>query len=197
MIPARLERATHSLEGCCSIHLSYGTKRTANIVIFPYLFAVIKKYLIVFLISMVPLIEIRGAIPYAVGFELPLVPSYIVAILGNMLPVPFIFLFARRVLEWGKDKKVIGKFFTWCLEKGEKGGKKLESKAGRGLYWALLLFVGIPLPGTGAWTGTLAASILNMDFKKSVVFVMLGVILAGVIMLLASLGVFGAIKLFS
>ena len=157
----------------------------------------IKKYLIVFLISMVPLIEIRGAVPYAVGFGLPLVPSYIVAIIGNMLPVPFIFFFARRVLEWGKDKKVIGKFFTWCLEKGEKGGKKLESKAGRGLYWALLLFVGIPLPGTGAWTGTLAASILNMDFKKSVVFVMLGVLLAGTIMLLASLGVFGAIKLMS
>ncbi|MBR4826694.1 MAG: small multi-drug export protein [Bacteroidales bacterium] len=156
-----------------------------------------KKYLIVFLISMVPLIEIRGAIPYAVGFELPLVQSYIVAIIGNMLPVPFIFFFARRILEWGKDKKFIGGFFRWCLEKGEKGGKKLEAKAGRGLYWALLLFVGIPLPGTGAWTGTLAASILNMDFKKSVVFVMLGVILAGVIMLLASLGVFGAFKLFS
>ncbi|MBR4809112.1 MAG: small multi-drug export protein [Bacteroidales bacterium] len=157
----------------------------------------LKKYLIVFLISMVPLIEIRGAIPYAVGFELPLVQSYIVAIIGNMLPVPFIFFFARRILEWGKDKKVIGKFFTWCLEKGEKGGRKLEAKAGRGLYWALLLFVGIPLPGTGAWTGTLAASILNMDFKKSVVFVMLGVILAGVIMLLGSLGIFGAIRLFA
>ena len=146
---------------------------------------------------MVPLIEIRGAIPYAVGFDLPLVQSYIVAIIGNMVPVPFIFLFARRILEWGKDKKYIGKFFTWCLEKGEKGGRKLEAKAGRGLYWALLLFVGIPLPGTGAWTGTLAASILNMDFKKSVLFVMLGVVLAGVIMLLASLGVFGAIKLFA
>ena len=156
-----------------------------------------KKYLIVFLISMVPLIEIRGAIPYAVGFDLPLVQSYIVAIIGNMVPVPFIFLFARRILECGKDKKYIGKFFTWCLEKGEKGGRKLEAKAGRGLYWALLLFVGIPLPGTGAWTGTLAASILNMDFKKSVLFVMLGVVLAGVIMLLASLGVFGAIKLFA
>ncbi len=155
----------------------------------------LKKYLIVFLISMLPLIEIRGAIPYAVGFELPLVQSYIVAIIGNMVPVPFIFLFARRILEWGKDKKIIGGFFTWCLEKGEKGGRKLEAKAGRGLYWALLLFVGIPLPGTGAWTGTLAASILNMDFKKSVVFVMLGVLLAGTIMLLASLGVFGAIKL--
>lgn len=154
-----------------------------------------KKYFWVFLIAMVPLIEIRGAIPYAVGFGLPMVPSILVAILGNMLPVPFIFLFARKVLEWGKDKKVIGKFFTWCLEKGEKGGRKLESKAGRGLYWALFLFVGIPLPGTGAWTGTLAASILNMDFKKSSLAVMAGVVLAGAIMLLASLGVFGAIGL--
>ena len=157
----------------------------------------IKKYLIVFLISMVPLIEIRGAMPYAVGFGLPLVPSCIVAVLGNMLPVPFIFLFARKILEWGKDKKVIGGFFTWCLEKGEKGGRKLEAKAGRGLYWALLLFVGIPLPGTGAWTGTLAASMLNLDFRKSVLYVLLGVLLAGAIMLAASLGVFGAIRLFN
>ena len=154
-----------------------------------------KKYFWVFLIAMVPLIEIRGAIPYAVGFGLPLVPSILVAVLGNMLPVPFIFLFARKVLEWGKDKKVIGKFFTWCLEKGEKGGRKLEAKAGRGLYWALFLFVGIPLPGTGAWTGTLAASILNMDFRKSTLAVMAGVVLAGAIMLLASMGVFGAISL--
>ena len=155
----------------------------------------LKHYILVFLISMVPLIEIRGAMPYAVGFELPLIPSIIVAVLGNMLPVPFIFLFARKILEWGKDKKVIGKFFTWCLEKGEKGGQKLEAKAGKGLYWALFLFVGIPLPGTGAWTGTLAASILNMDFKKSTLAVVGGVLLAGAIMLLGSLGVFGAISL--
>ena len=155
----------------------------------------IKKYFWVFLISMVPLIEIRGAIPYAVGFELPLVPSIIVAVIGNMLPVPFIFLFARKVLEWGKDKKYIGKFFTWCLEKGHKGGEKLQAKAGRGLYIALLLFVGIPLPGTGAWTGTLAASLLDMDFRKSVIYIMAGVLLAGAIMLIASLGVFGAISL--
>lgn len=153
-----------------------------------------KKYLIVFLISMVPLIELRGAIPYAVGFDLPLIPSYIVAVLGNMIPVPFIFLFARKVLEWGKDKKVIGGFCRWCLQKGEKGGEKLQAKAGHGLYIALLLFVGIPLPGTGAWTGTLAASFLNLDFKKSVIYVMLGVVLAGIIMLAASLGVFGAIS---
>lgn len=156
-----------------------------------------KKYLIVFLISMVPLIELRGAIPYAVGFNLPTIPSYIVAVLGNLLPVPFIFLFARRLLEWGKDKPVIGPFFRFCLEKGEKGGRKLQAKAGKGLYLALLLFVGIPLPGTGAWTGTLAASLLDMDFRKSTISVILGVILAGVIMLAASMGVFGAIRMFN
>lgn len=148
------------------------------------------KYLIVFFISMVPLIELRGAIPYAVGFQLPLLPSYIIAILGNMLPVPFIFFFARKILEWGKDKKLTKKFFTFCLEKGNKGGKKLQEKAGRNVYYALFLFVGIPLPGTGAWTGTLAASLLNLDFKKSVIAIMGGVILAGIIMGLVSLGVF-------
>lgn len=149
-----------------------------------------KKYLIVFLVSMVPLIELRGAIPYAVGFKLPLIPSYIVSIVGNMLPVPFIYLFARKVLEWGKDKKIIGKFCSFCLNKGEKGGQKLKAKAGRGLYVALFLFVGIPLPGTGVWVGTLAASILDMDFKKSIIAVMSGVLLASIIMLLLSLGIF-------
>lgn len=149
-----------------------------------------KKYLIVFFVSMIPIIELRGAIPYAVGFGLPLLPSYIIAIIGNMIPVPFIFLFARKVLVWGSKKKYIGKFFTWCLKKGEKGGEKLKQSAGKGLYIALLIFVGIPLPGTGAWTGTLAASLLNMDFKKSTLAVMGGVILAGIIMGILSLGVF-------
>ena len=146
------------------------------------------KYLLVFLISMVPLIELRGAVPYAFAFGIPLVPTYVLCILGNMFPVPFIFFFARKTLEWGKDKPVIGKFFTWCLQKGESGGKKLEATAGKGLYVALLLFVGIPLPGTGAWTGTLAASFLNMDFKKSILAVVGGVVLAGVIMGLVSAG---------
>ncbi|WP_341463775.1 small multi-drug export protein, partial [Gemmiger formicilis] len=131
--------------------------------------------------------------PIAVGMNLPLLPSYIICILGNMLPVPIIFFFARKVLEWGADKPVIGKFFTFCLEKGHKGGQKLQEKAGRGLFVALLLFVGIPLPGTGAWTGTLAASLLDMDFKSSVIAVMCGVVLAGVIMGLLSMGVFGAL----
>lgn len=154
----------------------------------------LQKYLIVFFVSMVPLIELRGAIPIAEGMNLPFLNYYIVAILGNMLPVPVIYFFARKVLIWGADKPVIGKFFSWCLEKGEKGGKKLKAKAGKGLFVALLLFVGIPLPGTGAWTGTLAASILDMDFKSSVAAVMLGVLLAGVIMAVGSAGVFGALK---
>ena len=153
----------------------------------------LKNYIIIFLVSMVPLIELRGAIVYAVGFHLPMVQSYIICILGNMIPVPFIFWFARRVLEWGKDKKYIGKFFTLCLEKGHKGGEVLKQKAGKGLFWALLFFVGIPLPGTGAWTGTLAASILDMDFKTSVVAVLLGVILAGIIMGLVSSGLFSGL----
>ena len=139
------------------------------------------KYLTVFFVSMVPLIELRGAIPIGVGLGLPLWQVYIISIIGNMIPVPFIFFLARRVLEWGADKPVIGKFFTFCLEKGHKGGEKLKAKAGRGLPWALLLFVGIPLPGTGA---------------SSVRACMGGVLLAGCIMGVVSLlgfSAFGAI----
>ena len=158
------------------------------------------KYIYIFLIAMVPLIELRGAIPVAYAFhtadpDFSLLWSYIIIAIGNMLPVPFIFFFARKVLEWGKDVKVqfFSKFCRWCLEKGEKGGQKLQAKAGRGLYWALVLFVGIPLPGTGAWTGTLAASFLDMDFKKSVLAVIVGVVLASVIVgVVCTLG-FGAI----
>lgn len=145
---------------------------------------------------MIPLIELRGAIPYAVGFQLPLLPSYIIAIIGNMLPVPFIYLFARKALETGAQWPVVGGFCKWCMEKGERGGQKLQKKAGRGLFPALLLFVGIPLPGTGAWTGTLAASILKMDFKSSVVAVMCGVILAGIIMGTGSTLLFSLIRMF-
>ena len=157
-----------------------------------------KKYLIVFLISMVPIIELRGAIPYAVGFGLPLLPSYIIAIIGNMLPVPFIYLFARKVLEWGSECRftLFQRFCAFCMEQGERGGQKLQAKAGKGLFLALLLFVGIPLPGTGAWTGTLAASLLKMDFKSSVIAVMCGVLLAGIIMGTGSTVLFSLIRLF-
>ena len=154
------------------------------------------KYLLIFLVSMVPLIELRGGIVMAVGMDLPYWKSLAVCVIGNMLPVPIIYFFARKVLIWGKDKKYIGKFFTFCLEKGEKAGKKLTEAAGRrGLFIALMLFVGIPLPGTGAWTGTLGASFLNMGIKSTALSVSLGVILAGCIMGLASTGVFSIIGL--
>ena len=155
----------------------------------------LKKYLLCALISMVPLIELRGGVPIAVGMGLDYPTALIVCAVANMLPVPIIYFFARKVLLWGRDKKYIGKFFTFCLEKGEKGGKKLRSAAGRGgLLVALMLFVGIPLPGTGAWTGTLAASFLNMGIKSTTLAVSLGVIIAGIIMgavSMAGLHIFG------
>lgn len=154
----------------------------------------IKKYLICFFVSMIPLIELRGGVPIAVGLGLDYIPALLICVLGNMLPVPIIYFFARKVLEWGCDKPYIGKFFTYCIEKGEKGGQKLTQKAGKGgLFIALLLFVGIPLPGTGAWTGTLAASFLKMGIKETTISVCLGVILAGLIMSVASTGIFAII----
>ncbi len=154
----------------------------------------LKKYLFIFLLAMVPMVELRGSIIFAVGWELDYFTALVISAIGNMLPVPFIYFFARKVLIWGADRKYIGKFFRYCLEKGEHGGQKLTAKAGRGgLFVALMLFVGIPLPGTGAWTGTLAASFLNMGIKSTAAAVSLGVIMAGIIVGLASTGVFSII----
>ena len=148
----------------------------------------LKKYLFVFLVSMVPLVELRGGVPIAVGMGLDYYKALAVCVLGNLLPVPVIYLFARKVLHWGADKKYIGKFFTFCLEKGEAGGQKLTKKAGRGgLFVALMLFVGIPIPGTGTWTGALAASFLDMGLKTTTGSVCLGVVIAGLIMGIVSL----------
>lgn len=151
--------------------------------------------MLVFVISMVPLIELRGAIPVAVGMDLGL-PEWlvlIIAIIGNVVPVPIIYFFARKFLEWGAKRKwkPLKQFCNFCLKKGTKAGDKLLKKAGDyGTYFALFLFVAIPLPGTGAWTGTLAASILNLNFKKTVIAITAGVLVAGLIMLLVSLGLF-------
>ena len=146
------------------------------------------------MISMVPLIELRGAIPVAVGMDLGL-PEWlvlIVAIIGNMIPVPIIYFFARKFLVWGSKRKwkPCKQFCNFCLKKGEKAGEKLLKKAKSGVYFALFLFVAIPIPGTGAWTGTLAASILNLDFKKTMIAILSGVLVAGLIMLAVSLGLF-------
>jgi uncharacterized membrane protein len=143
----------------------------------------LKQYILAFLISMVPLIELRGGVPAAMAMGISAPVAIVVCAIGNMLPVPFIYLFARKVLIWGSTKPMIGSLFTKILNKGEKAGQKLVATASRkGLFIALLLFVGIPLPGTGAWTGTLAASLLNMGWKSTTGAVSLGVILAGVIM---------------
>ena len=144
----------------------------------------LKSYLLVFFVSMVPLIELRGAIPIGLGMGLPILPTYLVCVVGNMIPVPFIYLFARKFLIWGYHKPLIGPICKFCIVKGEKGGRE----------GALLLFVGIPLPGTGAWTGTLAGSILDMKFKDVVKACMGGVLLAGIIMGLASAGLLGALS---
>ena len=147
-----------------------------------------RKYLIAFLIAMLPIIELRGAIPAAIGMGLQTIPSIIVCVIGNMIPVPFIYLFARKLLTWGTKRKHIKKVCTFLIEKGEKAGQKLINKTGRGgLDVALILFVGIPLPGTGAWTGALGASFLNMGFKSATVSICIGVILSGIIMTIISL----------
>ena len=148
----------------------------------------IKNYLLVFLISMFPLVELRGAIPVGLGLGLPILPTYLVCVVGNMIPVPFIYLFARKFLIWGYHKPLIGPICKFCIVKGEKGGRALEAKAGRGLVVALLLFVGIPLPGTGAWTGALIAALMDIRLKHAFPTIFLGVIAAGFIVLAVTHG---------
>lgn len=142
------------------------------------------KYLIVFFISMVPLIELRGAIPVAIGMGLDTLPSIAVCAVGNLLPVPIIYFFARKFLVWGLDKPYIGGICHFFHDKGEAAGQKLSSsRFGRfGLMAALIVFVGIPIPGTGAWTGTLGASFLDLGMKKTALSVTLGVLMAAIIM---------------
>ncbi len=149
----------------------------------------IVKYILVFFISMVPIIELRGAVPIGVtAFGLNEYITLAVCVVGNMLPVPIIYLFARKVLIWGSKLKHGSGIFKWFLQKGEKAGQKLTAKSKKnGAFIALMLFVGIPLPGTGAWTGTLAASMLDFDAKKTTKAVVLGVLMAGIIMLVISL----------
>ena len=146
----------------------------------------LKHYIRLILLSMVPLIELRGAIPYSQLVDLPIVKSYIISIIANMIPIPIVFLFARHVLNWGKDKPIIGKFFNFCLEKGLGAGDKLTENRKRGAFIALMLFVGIPSPGTGAWSGARGASLIGMRFRDAMIAIFLGVIMAGIIMATAS-----------
>ena len=141
------------------------------------------KYLTILFISMVPVIELRGAVPIGIGMGLDPIATIVVCVVGNMIPVPFIHIFARKLLQWGAKQKLIGKICNFMIHKGAKASAKLSSRTRRhGVMIALMLFVGIPLPGTGAWTGTLGASFLNLDLKTTSFAVMAGVVIAGTIM---------------
>lgn len=158
------------------------------------------KYLVVFLVSMVPILELRFSVGLAISNEFmgPAIPYWqamILCVIGNMVPVPFIYFFARKFLTWGSEQRFIGKICRFFLVKGEKAGQKLTKGGQRrgGLFISMMLFVGIPIPGTGAWTGTLGASFLDMGFKSTVLSVCLGVIIAGCIMALIYTGAFEVI----
>lgn len=146
-------------------------------------------YLILFLISMFPIVELRGAIPYAVLNELNLLISFPLAVIGNLLPIPFLLLYAGKILRYFAKFEKIGWPFRKILELGEKKVTKKLTAMEKSLFLGLLAFVAIPLPGTGAWTGALVAITLNLNFKKSFWPIALGVVVAGFIMAFVSVGV--------
>ena len=151
---------------------------------------IVGEELCVFFCSMLPIIELRGAIPMGAAFGLPWWQTYIIAVIGNMLPVPIILLFVKSVLNWmaGCKVKFFNKVANKMFEKAEKNRAKIEKYA----FWGLILFVAIPLPATGAWTGTLVAALFDMKFWKSFLSALLGVLIAGVVMTLISDGVVAA-----
>ena len=141
----------------------------------------------VFFCSLLPIIELRGAIPLGAALGLPWWQNFLIAFVGNLLPVPFILLFIRAILGWMKKVRGLSKIALWLEKKAAAKKGKIE----RYEYGGLLLFVAIPLPGTGAWTGSLIAALLGLQPRKSFCFVALGVLIAGVIMTLASYGMVG------
>ena len=145
----------------------------------------LKKYLLILLISMAPVVELRGAIPVGVGMGLPLWPLLAVAVLGNMIPVPFIILFIRKIFVWMCDKSAwLGDKVRWLEERANKKAELVHKYELLGLF----ILVAIPLPGTGAWTGALIAALLNIRLKSAVPVILCGVIAAGVIMCVISYG---------
>lgn len=154
----------------------------------------IKDYFWIFFISMLPIVELRGAVPYGVTIlQMPFWTTYLIAVIGNLLPIPIILLMVKPVLHFMQKIKIFNKLATFFLEKGHKAGEKF----GDAKYWALFIFVAIPLPGTGAWTGSLAAALLDLNKWKSFWAIMFGVLAAGLIMGIGSYGLLGAIGIFS
>ncbi len=146
--------------------------------------ASVKEYVVTLVISVIPVLELRASIIYGWTQELPWYSVYLISVIGNMLPVPFILLFIRRIIDWMKTTKRLHKIALWLESKGEKHSDKVLRYA----FFGLALFVGIPLPGTGAWTGALVAALLDMRMKKALPSIFLGVLMAGVLIMLATYG---------
>ena len=150
--------------------------------------SVLLKYLCVFGMSMLPIVELRGSVPFGVGMDLPLIPVLLVSIFGNMIPVPFIILFIRKIFEWMKKKsQKLGSVAQKLEERAAKKGDVLVKYEMLGLF----ILVAIPLPGTGAWTGALVAAMFNLRLKNALPAILLGVITAGLIMSVLSWGLLG------
>lgn len=147
----------------------------------------------VFFCSLLPIIELRGAIPLGAALGLDWYINYFISVVGNILPIPFILLLIKLILEWMKKTKLFSKFANWLENKAEKNKSKLD----KGVFIGLLLFVAIPIPGTGAWTGSLLAALTGQKFWKAMLAIVIGVLVAGVIMTLASYGVVSIFKIFA
>ena len=145
------------------------------------------KELLVFIISLLPILELRGGLVAASLLNVEPLVGYVISIIGNMIPIPFILLFITKILDWMEDSKIklFRKISSWLHKKAKKNKTQIEKYG----YLGLILFVGIPLPGTGAWTGCLIAALLNMDRKKSFYAVIAGIIMASIIMMIFSYGI--------
>lgn len=147
------------------------------------------KYLVVFVISLLPILELRGGLIAASLLDLPMWQSFLICFIGNIIPIPFILWLINPIFRKMRNWKHLGKIVIWCENKANSKKGQIENLK----YWGLFLFVGVPLPGTGAWTGCLIAALLNMDKKKSMITAIGGVVLAGIIMLIFSYGILGRV----
>lgn len=141
--------------------------------------------------AMMPILEIRGAIPVGVASGLDPWLAFAVGFVGNMLPIPILILLTRKIIEWLKKHNMLVKLTAWLENKGSKGAQKVQKYS----FWGLFILVAIPLPGTGAWTGALVASLLDMRLKRALPAIAMGVAVAGLIVLLVTYGVISASSL--
>ena len=149
----------------------------------------VSREVVIFIISMVPILELRGGLLVASLLDVSIVRAIPICIIGNIIPIPFILLFIKQIFKWLKKIK----FFKRFIEKLEARAMSKSDSIKKYEFWGLVLFVGIPLPGTGAWTGSLIAALLDIDFKKAILAELLGIAIATVIMSIVSYGLLGAL----